>query len=67
MAEARARSLCYRRGVFEVTHGEVFVIVFVTVAVVSAPWWPRAGVAVARALGGGSADKSGPKQARRER
>jgi len=28
------------------TNGELFVVVFIVVAVVSAPWWPRLGEAV---------------------
>ncbi|MEB2312865.1 MAG: hypothetical protein OZ921_08835 [Sorangiineae bacterium] len=32
--------------------GEIFMVVFITVAVVSAPWWPRAGAAIAAALAG---------------
>lgn len=32
------------------TFGELFVAAFITVAIVSAPLWPRAGGAVARAL-----------------
>jgi hypothetical protein len=32
------------------TGGELFVVTFVVVAIVSAPWWPRLG---ARILGGG--------------
>ena len=32
------------------TNGELFVVVFLVVAVVSAPWWPRTGEAVAVAL-----------------
>lgn len=43
---------CYRAQVVELTPGELFVVVFITVAVVSAPWWPRAGAALARLLAG---------------
>lgn len=32
------------------TNGESFVVVFIVVAVVSAPWWPRVGAAIAVAL-----------------
>ena len=32
------------------TSGEMFVVAFVTIAVVSAPWWPRAGAAIARRI-----------------
>jgi hypothetical protein len=34
------------------TNGELFVVVFIVVAVVSAPWWQRAGGAIAVALTG---------------
>jgi len=34
------------------TNGELFVVVFIVVAVVSAPYWPRAGGAIAVALAG---------------
>lgn len=34
------------------TSGELFVIGFVTLAVVSAPWWPRLGAAIALRLAG---------------
>jgi hypothetical protein len=37
---------------FGLTGGELFVVVFIVVAVVSAPWWPRAGGAIAVALVG---------------
>lgn len=36
----------------EMTPGELFIVVFVTVAVVSAPWWGRAGASIGRALAG---------------
>ena len=32
------------------TNGELFVVVFIVVAVVSAPWWPRTGAALAVSL-----------------
>ena len=35
---------------FGLTHGELFVVTFIVVAVVSAPWWPRLGGAIAVAL-----------------
>jgi hypothetical protein len=38
--------------VLGLTSGELFIVVFVTVAVVSAPWWLRAGELVATALAG---------------
>jgi len=34
----------------EMTRGELFIVVFVTVAIVSAPWWGRAGAALGRVL-----------------
>ncbi len=34
------------------TGGELFVVVFITLAVISAPWWPRAGGAIAGLLAG---------------
>lgn len=37
---------------WEANAGEWFVIVFLTVAVVSARWWPLAGEAIARWLSG---------------
>jgi hypothetical protein len=32
---------------FELSSGELFVVAFVTIAVVSALWWPRLGAAIA--------------------
>lgn len=40
------------------TPGELFVVVVILVAVVSAPLWPRAGEAVARAIAGGKQRQS---------
>jgi hypothetical protein len=37
---------------FGITGGELLVVVFVVVAVVSAPWWPRLGAAIALRLSG---------------
>jgi hypothetical protein len=37
---------------FELTRGELIVVVFVVAAVVSAPWWPRLGAAIAERLAG---------------
>jgi hypothetical protein len=34
------------------TGGELFVVVFIVVAVVSAPWWPRLGGVIAIVLAG---------------
>lgn len=34
----------------EMTRGELFIVVFVTVAIISAPWWGRAGAALGRLL-----------------
>jgi hypothetical protein len=39
------------------TAGELLVVGFVTVVVVSAPWWPRAGAAIAELLGGSDANR----------
>jgi hypothetical protein len=38
------------------TDGELLIVVFITVAVVSAPWWPRLGAALATALVGRKSD-----------
>jgi hypothetical protein len=38
--------------VLDLTGGELFVIGFVVIAVVSAPWWPRLGAAIATRLAG---------------
>jgi hypothetical protein len=38
--------------VLGLTYGELFIVVFVTVTVVSAPWWLRIGELVASALAG---------------
>jgi hypothetical protein len=48
--------------VFGMTGGEIFVVLFVVTAVVSAPWWPRLGEALwTRRRGNGSpADESSP-------
>jgi Sec-independent protein translocase protein TatA len=35
---------------FGMTPGELFVVTFIVVMVVSAPWWPRIGEAVALGL-----------------
>jgi hypothetical protein len=35
---------------FELSTGELFVIAFVTVAVVSALWWPRLGATIAELI-----------------
>jgi hypothetical protein len=45
------------------SRGELFLVVFVTVAVVSAAWWPRLGAALGELLAGkgGSRTDSGPK------
>jgi hypothetical protein len=39
------------------TFGELFVIGFVVIAVVSAPWWPRLGAAIAERLAGGAPEQ----------
>ncbi|HEX9620120.1 MAG TPA: hypothetical protein VF989_08300 [Polyangiaceae bacterium] len=42
------------------TGGEWFVVIFVTVAVVSAPWWPRTAEALAKRLWSGTTgDRAG--------
>jgi hypothetical protein len=41
------------------TDGELLIVVFITVAVVSAPWWPRLGAAVAEAIAGKKTDGRG--------
>ena len=38
---------------FGLTAGELFLLGFIVVAVVSWPWWPRLGAAVAGLLAGG--------------
>ncbi len=38
------------------TAGEAFIVVFIVVAVVSAPYWPRLGAAIAVAIVGKNAD-----------
>lgn len=43
------------------TNGELFVVGFIVVAVVSAPWWPRLGEFVATAITG----KGRPREPRR--
>jgi len=48
----------------ELTGGELFVVVFITLAVVSAAWWPRLGELVMLAVSGartkrGEADSVG--------
>ena len=45
---------------FELSSGELFLVVFVTVAVVSATWWPRLGAAIAEALTGKGSSGSDP-------
>jgi len=42
------------------TNGELFVVGFVFVAIVSATWWPRAGAAIGRALAGERRPKPPP-------
>ena len=37
---------------FDLTGGELFVVVFITVAVISAPWWPRVGEAISELIAG---------------
>ena len=42
------------------TSGELFVIVFILVMVVSAPWWPALGEAIAMRIAGEGKDKAEP-------
>jgi hypothetical protein len=44
--------------VFGLTYGELFLVTFIVVVVVSAPLWPRMGEALAE-LGGGSRHRGG--------
>jgi hypothetical protein len=46
----RARSDTIGRDVLGLTFGELFIVAFITVSVVSTPWWPRLGEWVADAL-----------------
>ena len=48
---------------FELSFGELFVVAFVTIAVVSAPWWPKLGAAIAEVLVAPkpAGDKTAPK------
>jgi hypothetical protein len=38
---------------FELSSGELFVVAFVTIAVVTALWWPRLGATIAEFLAAG--------------
>lgn len=40
----------------ELTHGELFVVVFVLVVVVAAPWFPKAGAWIADRVTGSRGD-----------
>lgn len=42
------------------TSGEWFVIIFILVMVVSAPWWPALGEAIAMRIAGGGKDERPP-------
>jgi len=42
---------------FGITGGELLVVAFVVIAVLSAPWWPRLGAAIALRLAGESDDR----------
>ncbi|HVU00592.1 MAG TPA: hypothetical protein VHE30_02530 [Polyangiaceae bacterium] len=42
------------------TFGEAFIVVFIVVAVVSAPYWPRMGAAIAVAIVGKNAPRETP-------
>src|SRR5436190_623956 len=57
--ERRSRFSYYARAaMFGLHFGEIFVLVFIVVAVVSAPFWPRAGAAIAVAILGKSGKNS---------
>ena len=43
------------------TNGELFVILFILVMVVSAPWWPALGETIAVRIAGGDKEKPPPK------
>lgn len=43
----------------EMTRGELFIVVFVTAAVITAPWWGKAGAAIGRRLAERNARKGG--------
>ena len=51
---ASAKPLLYSSGVFGLNGGEMFLVVFVTVAVVSARYWPALGERIAVRLVGGA-------------
>ena len=42
------------------TNGELFVIIFILVMVVSAPWWPALGEAIALRITGGEKNEPPP-------
>jgi hypothetical protein len=60
---------------FGLTGGELFVIAFVVIVVVSAPWWPRLGEAILIRLMGAPTDSgerrsdapNGPSEGRSDR
>jgi hypothetical protein len=54
-------------GVFGLTFGELFIVVFLTVSVVSAPWWPRVGEWIADLFVGGRAARPSVPPERRDR
>jgi hypothetical protein len=47
----------------ELTHGELFMVVFIVALVVSAPWWPRLGGAIFVRLTGGASRETDSKRA----
>jgi hypothetical protein len=54
--------LLYFEGVFGMNGGEMFLVAFVTVAVVSARYWPALGERIAVRLVGGARPGPGPTQ-----
>jgi hypothetical protein len=42
---------------FELTGGELFLLCFLVSAVLSWPWWPRAGEAIGKLLAGGDDER----------
>lgn len=46
--------MLYSERVFGLSGGEIFIVAFVTIAVVSAKYWPALGERIAVRLGGGS-------------
>jgi hypothetical protein len=53
--------------VFGLNFGELFIVVFLTVSVVSAPWWPRLGEWIVDMLRGGREGRASLPPERRDR